>query len=192
METPWPKCLKRPNVRFGSLAVAAREWREYGAEKKRLRDAERALEKERRERELERECAAWAKKEARRIDREMRAHEENIAREAEAKRLADIDHEWKRKWAVHTSNVERRITSIVATIDAGNRDQELMRAMLRYMNLGEGLGTKWDAEEFTNHYARGRRNSLQALILIDVERCYSMLVNRNAGALVCRSPSQAT
>ena len=161
-------------------AVAAREWREYGAEQKRLDDAERAIAKEKREAEIERECAEWAAKESKRQERELRAQDERAAREAEAKRLADIDHAWKRKWAIHTSNVERRITQIVDTIDAGSRDRELMRAMLRYMNLGQGLGTQWDTEEFTRHYAGGRKNALVDMIRIDVDRCYQTLRSQNA------------
>jgi hypothetical protein len=184
----------RPSYRpyWYNPAVAAREWREYGAERKRLDDIEKAKRKAERERELERDCAEWAEKEAKRQTRVLREHEERISREAEAKRLADIDHEWKRKWAVHTSNMERTITTIVDTIDAGARDRELMRAMLRYMNLGEGLGTQWDAVEFTNHYAGARKNALVDMLRIDVERCYLMLLQRNVGAFECRSPSLAT
>jgi hypothetical protein len=109
----------RPSYRpyWYNPAVAAREWREYGAERKRLDDIEKAKRKAERERELERDCAEWAEKEAKRQTRVLREHEERISREAEAKRLADIDHEWKRKWAVHTSNMERTITTIVDTSD---------------------------------------------------------------------------
>lgn len=124
----------------------------------------------------------------RKAAREREAQElENIRREVEAKRLADIDHEWKRKWAIHTSNVERRITHIVDAIDNANgHDREMMRAMLRYMNLGPGLGTQWDVDEFVKHY-RGI-DVFNYYARIDAERCYLLLRHRNMETIECRSP----
>ena len=131
-------------------------------------DAERVRERKRIEREQE------AKAERVREAQEL----ENIRLEAEAKRLADIDHEWKRKWAIHTSNVERRITHIVDTVENANgKDREMMRAMLRYMNLGPGLGTQWDVDEFVHYYRSVDVFNYYARI--DAERCYLLLRHRN-------------
>ena len=113
--------------------------------------------------------ATWVKEEFARVDREREA--------AELKRLADIEHERKRRWANRTSRIERRITLIVDTIDANGDDRAMMRAMLRYMSLGPGLGKPWDIEEFVHYYRRVDAFSYYARI--DAERCYTMLKNRH-------------
>lgn len=144
-----------------------------------------------REREMRQLAAKAAREHQAKLDRE---ENERIAREVAAKRLAEEHHEWQRKWAIHTSNVERRITHIVDSIDAANgRDREMMRAMLRYMNLGKGLGTQWNAEAFTSYYGSWR-SSLRDMTRSDVERCYKMLRHRNDAqeSIECRSLSLVT
>ena len=145
---------------FGAAVRAKAERERWHAERERER-AKLAAAEERKKR------ATWVREELARVDSE-----------AEAKRQADIEHEKKRKWALHTSKMERRITMIVDTIDAGSRDRELMRAMLRYQNLGPGIGVDWDAEEFTSYYGSWR-SSLRDMTRIDVDRCYLMLKYRH-------------
>jgi hypothetical protein len=103
----------------------------------------------------------------------------------ELQRKADVveqerEHQRKRVWAEHTSKIERRITQIVDTIDNANaNDRTMMRAMLRYMNLGPGMGKRWSAEEFTRFYCQSWRGALIAMMRNDVERCYILLRDRH-------------
>ena len=96
--------------------------------------------------------------------------ERNRVDEELARKVDEEEHERKRQWALYTSSMERRITEIADSVDANADDRELMRAMLRYMNLGAGRGQQWDADTF----ARARGN----VDKIDVERCYNLLKNR--------------
>jgi predicted nucleic acid-binding Zn-ribbon protein len=101
-----------------------------------------------------------------------------------AHKADEVEHERKRQWAIQTSEIERRIELIINSVDCSGRDRATMRMMLRYMNLGEGAGKKWDAAEFTRHMFATRRDDLLLQNQQDVERCYEMLKNRHMGESV--------
>jgi hypothetical protein len=128
--------------------------------------------------------AAWARRQDRQAklarERQQREAEEQRRRTEEQRQKDAEAHERKRQWAIRTSYVERRITEIVAAVDSNSDDRMLMRAMLRYMNLGPGVGQQWDAEKFTRFYCASARGGIAAMVRMDVERCYSLLKNRYA------------
>jgi hypothetical protein len=120
----------------------------------------RAWERRRAEVRARRNETEWLQREADRLEEERR-----------------LDRE--REWAIHTSNVEGRIEEIIHSVaDANGRDRATMRAMLRYMNLGEGRGTQWDARTFALHLTATRRDDLLLQTVNDIERCYDLLKNR--------------
>ena len=63
------------------------------------------------------------------------------------------------------------------TIDCNSNDREIMRAMLRYMNIGPGAGQRWDADKFTSHHCASNRGSVLCAVKENVERCYNLLIN---------------
>ena len=85
--------------------------------------------------------------------------------------------EKQKAWALHTSHVERRITEIADCMDVNGRDRATIRAMLRYQNLGVGLGQRWDIQAFARHITDTRRDDLFLQTLSDIERLYRMLIN---------------
>jgi hypothetical protein len=161
--------------------------REAETAKREADDAERVrLQRLIAEQSLERSrkgAAAWAKRQDRQAkltrERQQREAEEQQRRTEEQRQKDAEEHERKRQWAIRTSYVERRITEIVATVDSNSDDRTLMRAMLRYMNLGPGVGQQWDAEKFTRFYCASARGGIVAMARIDVERCYDLLKNRH-------------
>jgi hypothetical protein len=111
--------------------------------------------------------------------RQCEIAEESRRKAQERRREEDAEHERKRQWAEYTSNVERRITEIVDEVaNANANDRTMMRAMLRYMNLGPGVGREWNAHTFALAYTASWRKSIFDMVLLDVIRCYDLLKNR--------------
>ena len=127
---------------------------------------------------LEQREATYAKQvenaaESRRKVQERKIDEE-LARKVDEEERAR-EHERQRQWALHTSAVEKRITEIVDAVDANAKDRALMRAMLRYMNLGPGLGQQWDVDTFARFHCASSRGGVIDMVKLDVERCYQLL-----------------
>ena len=190
----WCGAHARPQEWFNP-AVGEREWREYCE----IRDREFAeRQKHARERAQEREALATTQERAayqREVVDAARRAEVALAeyerKQADRRREEAVELERKRLWAIHTSAIEHRIVMIVDTIEASAKDRHMMRAILRYMNLGPGVGTQWDLGAFANYYAR--IDPFHYYVAIDAARCYMILKYRNvAGMFECLSLSTAT
>jgi hypothetical protein len=96
----------------------------------------------------------------------------------ERRRKHEEEHEQRKQWAIATSAFEKQITDITNSIDCNGDDRMLMRAMLRYMNIGPGAGKQWDADKFVNCYCQSNRGSVLRVVRENVIRCYGLLVHR--------------
>ena len=101
--------------------------------------------------------------------------DEELARKVDEEEERAREHERQRQWALHTSAVEKRIVEIVDAVDANAKDRALMRAMLRYMNLGPGQGQQWDVDTFARFHCASSRGGVIDMVKLDVERCYQLL-----------------
>ena len=130
-------------------------------------------------REAEERRALYEAQKRATVERNHRAQQ--TQRDLEELRQRELQLDAQRDWAIQTSEIERRITVIVdctvAAFGCSEDERTLLRAMLRFMNLGDGRGRTWDAGLFVVTMSHVRRNKKPLWTRDIVERCHAMLVD---------------